>query len=133
MNHLFKRRPPCGIVRVGLAAGATFVVLATIGCATVPAPTDQVAVSTAAVAQAVAAGAPELAGADMRLARDKLARANTAMAAKDYRQALWLAQEAELDAQVAQAKAQSVKAQRASDAVLDDSRVLRDELERKSK
>ncbi len=111
-----------------LLAGASSLLLA---CASTPPPTAQVAVSTAAVANAVSAGGPALAPAEMKTARDKLDRANAAMLAKNYDAALSLAQEAQVDAGVAQAKAQSVKAQKAADAVREDSRALSEELERK--
>jgi hypothetical protein len=104
-----------------------------VGCASIPAPTEQVAVSKAAVANAVSAGAPEFAAPDMRSAQDKLERANLAMAAKDYENALWLAEHAQADAELAVAKTRAAKAQKAAFAVQEDSRVLREELNRKSK
>lgn len=112
---------------IGLAA----VIVA--GCASVPAPTEQIAVSKAAVANAVGAGGPEFAPAEMRTAQDKLDRANQAMAAKEYERARWLAEESQVDAQLAVTKARSAKAQKAAYAVQEDSRVLREELNRKSK
>jgi hypothetical protein len=112
---------------IGLAAAIV------AGCASVPAPTEQIAVSKAAVANAVGAGGPEFAPAEMRAAQDKLDRANQAMAAKDYERARWLAEEAQVDAQLAVTKARSAKAQKAAYALQEDSRVLREELNRKSK
>lgn len=113
---------------IGLAAAVM------AGCATsVPAPTEQIAVSKAAVANAVGAGGPEFAPAEMRTAQDKLDRANQAMSAKDYERARWLAEEAQVDAQLAVTKARSAKAQKAAYALQEDSRVLREELNRKSK
>jgi len=56
--------------------------------------------------------------------------ANQAMASKDYKQALTLAAAAQADAKLAQSKANSAKAQIAADALQDDIRVLREELER---
>lgn len=103
------------------------------GCATAPPPTEQVAAAIAAMAQAAGAGAPELAAPEMRIASDKIDRLRVALAAKDYRHAAWLAQEAQLDAQVAEARADAAKAQRAADALRDDSQVLRDELQRKTR
>jgi hypothetical protein len=98
-----------------------------------PAPTEQMAVSTAAVAQAVSAGATELAPIEMRAARDKLDRAQVCMAAKDYAQALILAEQAQVDAQLAVTKARSSKAQSAASALREDSRILRDEINRSTK
>jgi hypothetical protein len=112
---------------IGLAA----VVMA--GCASVPAPTEQVAVSKAAVANAVSAGGPEFAPTEMRTAQEKLDRANLAMANKDYESARSLAEQAQVDAELAVSKARSAKAQKAALAVQEDSRVLREELDRKNK
>lgn len=103
------------------------------GCASVPAPTEQVAVSKAAVASAVSAGAPEFAAPELRSAQDKLERANQAMAAKEFESARWLAEQAQADADLAGAKARSAKAEKAAFAGQEDSRVLREELNRKSK
>jgi hypothetical protein len=55
------------------------------------------------------------------------------MAAKDYDRARSLAEQAQVDAQLAGSKARSAKAQKAALAVQDDSRALREELDRKSK
>lgn len=101
------------------------------GCASPPpAPTDQLAVSKAAIAQAVSAGAPEFAPAELSSARDKLDRANLAMAAKDYAQARILAEQAEVDAQLAVTKTRSSKAQKAAAALQESSRVLQEEINR---
>ncbi len=102
-------------------------------CASTPPPTDQMAVSEAALAHAVSSGAPALAPAEMQSARDKLHRASVAMIARDYDNARTLAQQAQVDAQVAEAKAQSSKARSAADELREDRRVLREELDRKSK
>ncbi len=116
------------VALAGLLAGSALLLGA---CASTPPPTAQVAVSTAAVANAVGSGAPELAPAEMKIARDKLERANAAMSAKDYDSALLLAQQAQVDAQVAQAKAQATKARKAAETVRDGNRALSEELERK--
>jgi len=82
-------------------------------CATSPAPTEQVAVARAAIADATAAGGGEYSPAQLRNAQDKLARAQRAMADQDNARARALAEEAEVDARLAAARARSVKAQRA--------------------
>jgi hypothetical protein len=102
-------------------------------CASTPAPTEQVAVSTAAVANATTAGAPELASAEMQLARQKLDRAKVAMIAEDYKLARSLSEEAQVDAQLAEAKALSGKAHKAADELQESVRVLREEIDRKAK
>ncbi|RZU03125.1 uncharacterized protein DUF4398 [Rivibacter subsaxonicus] len=102
-----------------------------IACASTPAPTEHVAVASSAVSRAVSAGGNEAAPAEMRTARDKLDRAKLAMAAKEYDQARVLAQEAQVDARLAEAKATSSKASKAADEVRQASRALSEEIDRK--
>ncbi len=101
-------------------------------CASPPMPTDQIAVTTAAIANAEAAGAQAAAGAEMGMARDKLRRANLAVAANTPTEARRLAQQAQLDALLAQAKAESSRSQKAADEVQAASRALREEMGRKA-
>lgn len=105
--------------------------LALTACASgPPAPTEQMAVSAAAIEQAVSAGAPELAPRELGTARDKLARAKVAMNASDNTQALILAEQAQADAQLAVTKARTAKAEKAAAALAEDRRVLREEMQR---
>src|SRR4051812_38184664 len=90
-----------------IAAAGAFVA----ACATVPPPTEQLAVSKAAVSEATRAGAYDYAAAEMRSANDKLERANAAMRNEDYVRARRLAEEAEADARLAATTARSVKSQ----------------------
>ena len=100
-------------------------------CSSMKTPaTAEVASSRAAVDAAASTGAPEMAPAEMAAARDKMLRANQALAAKDYRSAQDLAQQAQADAKLAQSKAGSAKATAAADKLQEDIRVLREELER---
>lgn len=103
------------------------------GCASVPPPTEQMAVSKAAIANAVSAGGTEYAAVEMKAAQDKMESANRAMAKEDYENARRLAEQAQADAKLAEKKAQAAKAQKAAGAMQDDLRVLREELNRKSK
>jgi hypothetical protein len=61
-----------------------------------------------------------------------MARAEQAVAAKEYERALVLAQQAQLDAQLAEAKAETVKSRKAADALVDASRALREEMSRQT-
>lgn len=104
------------------------------GCSSLKTPaTADVAVSKAAVDNAAGAGGAEFAPVEMMAARDKMALANKAMAAKDYKLAIDLAAQAQADAKLARSKANSAKAETAADALQDDIRVLREELERNNK
>nr|WP_229262861.1 DUF4398 domain-containing protein [Duganella radicis] len=101
------------------------------GCASNKTPaTADVAASRAAVTAATSAGAADLAPAEMQSARDKLMRANQALAARDYKTAQDLATQAQADAQLAQSKANSAKATSAADELQQNIRLLREELQR---
>ena len=115
----------------GLALLSVAALALTVGCTSLKTPaTADVAVSNAAVANAAGAGGAQYAPLEMTAAREKLALANKAMLAKDYKLAIELANQAQADAKLAQSKASSVKAQAAADVLQDDIRVLREELDR---
>jgi Domain of unknown function (DUF4398) len=117
--------------RVLGAVGCAAVVIA--GCASIPPPKEQMAVSKSAIANAVSAGGSEYAPVEMRAAQEKMDRATRAMEKEDYENARTLAEEAQVDARLAEKKAQSAKAQKAASVMQDDIRVLREEISRKSK
>lgn len=134
MRTFFNHKPGFGTPFRSLPAlVASTSVFLTACAASPPAPTEQIAVSKAAVAQASSAGASELAPTELQTAREKLDRAAVAMGSKDYEQARILAEQAQVDAQLAVTKARSVKAQKAAAALQEDSRVLREEINRNSK
>jgi hypothetical protein len=113
-----------------LAASAMLVALA--GCTSpqkAPATAD-VAVSRNAVENAVQAGAGTLAPDEITMAREKMLKANQALAAKDYKLARELAMQAEADAKLAQSRANSTKATAAANALDADLRALRQEVDR---
>ena len=114
------------LAAIGLAA----VVMA--GCASVPRPTEQIAVANSAITNAARAGGPEYAPVEMAAAREKMDRANRAMVKEDYEDARRLAEEAQVDARLAEKKAESAKARKAAVVMNDDIRVLREEINRKS-
>ncbi len=120
--------------RLAGVIAATVALILSVGCSSMKTPaTADVAVSKAAVQNAVDAGGGQFAPVEMNAAREKMALANKAMASKDYKLAAELANQAQVDAKLAQGKANSAKAQAAADALQDDIRVLREELDRSSK
>lgn len=116
--------------RIGIAVAAAIFVA---GCASTPRPVDQMAVSKAAVSNASSAGANEFAPILFKSAMDKMDGAEIAMAGKDYEHARILAEEAQVDADLAAAAARSAKAKQAADAVQESNRVLRKEIDRDTK
>ncbi len=117
--------------RTALAGLATLTLLALGACASLPPPTAQLAVSTAAVAHAAAATGQTAPTPELALARDKLQRANQALADKDHLAAGRLAQQAQVDALVAESRAETNKARQAAQEVQAAGRALADELSRK--
>ncbi len=103
------------------------------GCASAPPPLELMATSRAAVASANSAGGNEFAPIQLKTAMEKMAGAERAMVDKNYELARTLAEQAQVDAQLAGAMARSAKATKAAEALQEDSRVLRQELDRKTK
>ena len=125
--NVFSNHPWYRAAAIGCAA----VVIG--GCASIPPPTEQMAVSKSAIANAVSAGGSEYAPVEMRTAQEKMDRAQRAMAKEEYENARSLAEEAQVDARLAEKKAQSAKAQKAAIVLQDDIRVLREEINRNGK
>jgi hypothetical protein len=123
---MMKRNTPAWLA---VLSGAALVL--TVGCSSLKTPaTADVAVSKAAIENAASADGAQFAPLEMTAAREKLALANQAMRAKDYKLASEMANQAQADAKLAQNKASSVKAQAAADVLQEDIRVLREELNR---
>lgn len=91
-------------------ASAALAMLALAGCANDPAPTTQMSLTVKAVEQARAVGASEQIP-EMQLAEQKLARAEKNMGEQDYKRARMFAEQAELDARLAEAKVLTQKSQ----------------------
>lgn len=100
-------------------------------CASTPPPVEKMAVAEAAVERASSAGTRENAPAELQIAIGKLTRARQAVVNKDYERAGQLAEQAELDAHVAEAHAQSVRSQRSATESQNAARVLQEEINRK--
>lgn len=73
-------------------------------CASDPAPTEQLRLSEQALNQAKALSISTEQSPSLRLAEEKLALAQAAMQDQDYKQARVLAEQAELDARLAEAE-----------------------------
>jgi hypothetical protein len=109
----------------------TALTLSLMACATrLPAPTQELSLSRAAIEAAARAGAAELAPTELNIARQKQAMADTAMTQEQYGQALLLSNEVQVDARLAEAKARSARANRAAGEIREDGRVLRQEINR---
>jgi hypothetical protein len=116
-----------GVAYALLASG----VMLLAGCAGVP-PTEQIAVTKAAVAHANNTSTTQFAPVELQSAKDKLARAEQAMEKKNYELASQLADESLADAHLAEAKGETAQAQKAAKELQDANRVLREELNRQT-
>lgn len=99
-------------VAKGVVALAVLI-LGMAGCASTPIPNEKIAVAKSSVQRAEQSGAPEFAPVEMTSAREKLSRAEQAAAARDAQPATELAEQANIDAQLAEATAQKQKSHKA--------------------
>jgi len=83
-------------------------------CASTPIPNEKIAVAKVAVQRAEQAGAPELAPVELATARDKLARAEKAAADREALPANNYAEQANVDAELAEATAREQRSHKAA-------------------
>jgi hypothetical protein len=102
-SKLKKGAIACAALTVGMAA-----------CASTPIPNEKIAVAKASVQHAEQSGAPELAPVEMAAARDKLARAEKAAADRNAVTATQLAEQANVDAELAEATARQQRSHKAA-------------------
>jgi hypothetical protein len=113
-----------------LALVISFVALACWGCASTPNPRDDIAKARLAVEQAEQERAEEFAPVEMRMAREKLERAEKEIEDEDYTDAVEQAEQAEVDAALALAKARNARQQAAADEMERTLRALAEEARR---
>lgn len=97
-------------------------------CSSPPKPTTAMTKARAAAAQAQNADTRQYAAVDLNKAMTKYQAAKDAEAKGNYKQAKYLAEEAQVDAQLAMAKAQAAKAQAAETQVQKGNEALQNQL-----
>ena len=90
---------------------AALAVVTLAGCAADPAPNEQMRLTQQALEQAAAVGAVADDVPELKLAETKLAQAKADMADESYKDARMLAEQAELDARLAEARVLTQKSQ----------------------
>ena len=100
--------------------------------AATPVSVEQMAVAEAAIQHANTSSTSENAPAELQIAIAKLASARQAVSSRDYDRAKQLAAEVEVDAQVAELRAQAVRSRKAAQESQDAASVLREEINRKT-
>ena len=116
--------------RIGIAVAAAILMSACASTPPVAAPTEQMALSRSAISSASSAGCSEYAPVQFKSAIDKMDSAERAMGAKDYGLARQMAEQAQVDAQLAASAARAGKAQKAADALRQSDQILKKELNR---
>ena len=90
---------------------AALAVVALAGCAADPAPNEQIRLTQQALEQANAVGANPDESPELKLAESKLTQAQADMADRSYKDARMQAEQAELDARLAEAQVLTRKSQ----------------------
>lgn len=124
-----KRHPVISLLPAAVLTASAFSLAA---CASTPVSNEPMAVAEAVVQRANSTSTSADAASELRIANDKLASARVAVAAKDYERATQLAEQAEVDAQVALLRAESERSRKAAQESQDAARVLAEEITRKS-
>jgi hypothetical protein len=106
--------------------------LALGACSSVPPPEQQLATADSAVREAEEANAASEAPAPLRRARDKLQEARNAMQAEEYVDARRLAEQAAVDAELAEVQARSTIAQENVEELRKSIELLRQEATQKA-
>lgn len=110
---------------------ATAIVLASIaGCSTTGKPIAEMSAARTSLMAAEGEDTRRYAPVAMDRAKEKLKRAEAAIAAQDFEEARRLAEEAQADAELAQAEASKFEAEKAVKELEDSIRVLREEITR---
>ncbi|BEP94005.1 hypothetical protein GmRootA79_23890 [Acidovorax sp. A79] len=118
---------PLRLTAAALALGAL------AACSSTPPPTEQMAVTRTTVNRVAAAPATATsAPVDLQRAQEKLILAEKAMAQQDYKNARRLAAEAEVDARVAETRADAARNATNLAQVQDSIRALQEEINRRS-
>lgn len=92
------------IKTIGNSTLLAVLVLAVVGCSTIPVPKSEMALSESAIKDAELAGAAKFAPLEFRRAKEKYAEATAAMAEKEYVLARQKSDESRVDAELAEAK-----------------------------
>lgn len=101
-----------------------------VGCAAKVAPIEEISNAQMAVKEAEESNAAVYAPLELKFATDKLGKARTALQEEKYDDALQLANEALLDAKLAEAKSRSEEARKTTQELRDSIETLRREIER---
>lgn len=101
-----------------------------VACASTPSPTAEYAVAKTALDSAISAGGAEFAPVELKTAQDKADQANRAITKNENLQAKRLAEQAAVDAKLAETKALAGKAEKSLKDADTSQRALKEEIQR---
>ncbi len=125
-----KTRSDRNMNRLSVTTIITVTAIMIAGCASNPAPSEQLAVSKAAVTNASRNGGNEYAPLELKSAMEKMDDAERAMDEEDYPLAKRLAEEAQVDAKLAEIKTDLARVQKSVEESQESNRVLLEEIKR---
>lgn len=125
MNTFCRHRLFHMLRSIGLAAA-----VAVTGCTNIAAPKGQMIISKTAIGDAIDAGSSEFSPRQLKIALDKMNAAEQAMIEEDYLRAWQLAEQVQVDAQLAALSARVAKAQKTAYKLQEDNHTLQQEIER---
>ncbi len=112
-------------VATSLVAGSIYLLC---GCASMPPPNDEITRAQTAVNEAAEVESQDYAPLALRNARAKLQDARNAIEQEDFERAKQRAEEAQVDAELAEQKALSAKAEKSAQEIQKSIRLLRKEM-----
>ena len=104
-----------------------------VGCASKVAPVENITSAEMAIMVAQESNASVHAPLELKIAADKLKQAKAAMELEEFDKAQRLADEATVDAQLAEARSRSEKSKKVAQEIRDNIETLRHEIERSQK
>ena len=114
-------------------ASLAFPTLLALACATVAPPTDTISAAEKSITQAAQADAEPHARLELHLAREHLTQARAAMESERYEEARELAEKAVVEAELAEARANSARALRNVSEIREHIVTLQREIDRSSR
>ncbi len=112
-----------------LLAVACSVSLAALGCASTPAPSEEIGRAKLALEQAERSGGTQHAELELKLSREELAAAERSVAAKEYEPARRSAEQAEVNARLALVKARRAEADKANQELKQTLHAMQEEID----
>jgi hypothetical protein len=128
MDHLMNSHRGHTVARTSAVLLFALGVATLSTCASAPLPHEQISMSKAALNRAISADATQYAPLQMKTAQDKMSQLDRAVGEKDYAKVRVLAQQIEVDANLAERTARTARADQQLKAAKEGINVLKQEM-----